>query len=375
MSVTVKEIMEIFEEWAPLRLAMEGDKIGLHVGNPSKKVKKILVTLDSSAPEVIDEAIETGADMIIAHHALIYRKIANILTDTPYGKSLVKLLTHDIAVYVAHTNLDIAEGGVNDTLAHCLELKDVEILDRMHNQRLKKLVVFVPATHHKQVLEAVCRAGAGHIGNYSWCTFNTKGTGTFQPEEGTNPFIGQQGQMEEVEEIRLETIVPESGEHRIIQAMLQAHPYEEVAYDLYPLDVMGREYGIGRIGNLENPVSLKSFASFVREKLHVPGVRVCGSWDRQVQRVAVLGGSGQDWISTAVARGADVFVTADLTYHMAQDAVTAGLCLIDPGHYGTEHVVLETIASYLRKNFAEKNLSVDVEISQVNTDPFTFVTD
>jgi dinuclear metal center YbgI/SA1388 family protein len=375
VSATVKQIIDIFEQLAPKRLAMEGDKIGLHIGNPQKRVNKILVTLDSSAPEVIDEAVQVGADLVIAHHALIYRKISNIRTDTPYGKGLAKLLAHDIAVYVAHTNLDIAEGGVNDALAAALNLKDVEILERMHNQRLKKLVVFVPVTHQKQVIAAMCQAGAGHIGNYSWCTFNTKGIGTFKPEEGTHPFIGEKGRLEEVEEVRVETIVPEPREHQIIHAMLEAHPYEEVAYDLYPLEIMGREYGIGRIGNLPNAMTLRSFASFVRERLQVPGVRVCGSLNRNVQRVAVLGGSGQDWISTAIARGADVFVTADVTYHMAQDAVTEGLSIVDPGHYGTERVVLEPLANYLRKRFSEENLSIDVVVSQVNTDPFGFVTD
>jgi dinuclear metal center YbgI/SA1388 family protein len=368
-------MIDIVEQLAPQRLAMEGDRIGLQLGDPHKTVKKILVTLDSSSPEVIDEAVQSEVDLIIAHHALIYRKLSHIRTDTPYGNGLAKLLANNIAVYVAHTNLDIAEGGVNDALAAALGLKDVEILERMHNQRLKKLVVFVPVTHHKQVIDAMCGAGAGHIGNYSWCTFNTKGTGTFKPEEGTNPFIGEQGRLEEVEEIRVETIVPEQREHAIIQAMLQAHPYEEVAYDLYPLDIMGREYGIGRIGLLSQPMSLRAFASFVRERLQVPGVRVCGPMDREVRRVAVLGGSGQDWISTALARQADVYVTADLTYHMAQDAVTAGLCIVDPGHYGTERVMLEPLAEFLRKKCAEENLAVEVIVSRVNTDPFAFVTD
>lgn len=352
---------------------MEGDRIGLQMGNPHQEVEKILVTLDSSSPQVIEEALRLGVDMIVAHHALIFRKISSLRTDTPSGQGLVRLLSRGIAVYVAHTNLDVADGGVNDALAQRLQLQDIEILERLNNQKLRKLVVFVPVSHRDQVMAAVCQAGAGHIGHYSWCTFQTRGTGTFKPEEGTHPYIGQQGRLEEVEEVRLETVVPESRQHAIIQAMLAAHPYEEVAYDLYPLDIMGKECGIGRIGHLAEPQSLLDFAAYVRDRLQLEGVRFCGDPSRQVQRVAVLGGSGENWIETAIARGADVYVTADITYHRAQDALAHGLSLVDPGHFGTERVVLQPLADYLRKRCKEENLTLDIFVSESKTDPFSFL--
>lgn len=369
---TVRQVTAALEELAPVSLAESWDKVGLQVGDPTRKVAKVLVTLDSNDEGVIDEAIALGADLIIAHHAMIFRPVQTLRTDTPYGRKLQKLLAHNIGVYVAHTNLDIAEGGINDILASRLHLENVDILSRVHNTRLKKLVVFVPDSHHEAVMKAVGDAGAGSIGNYSHCTFNTQGTGTFLPQEGTNPYIGQQGQFERVNEIRLETIVSEATQEQVISAMLAAHPYEEVAYDLYPLEIMGKELGVGRVGDLVEEMTLAQFAEFVKQQFEVQHARVVGPLDRPVRRVAVLGGSGEEYYPEALRKGADVFVTGDIRYHYAQDAAAEGLCMVDPGH-NTEKICLPSLGAYLEAKMRAYGFDTEIVVSTTNTEPFRFL--
>lgn len=192
---------------------------------------------------VADEATAAGADLIIAHHAIIYRPLANLQSDTPMGKVYEKLIKNDIAVYIAHTNLDVTDGGMNDWMAEALDIESAAPLEDLHTDNLYKLVVFVPKDHHEKVLDAMLGAGAGAIGNYSHCSFNIEGYGTFKPGEGTDPYIGAQGKLEKVEEIRIETIVPQSLRSKVIQAMLKQHPYEEVAYDLYPMGSKDGRWG------------------------------------------------------------------------------------------------------------------------------------
>jgi dinuclear metal center YbgI/SA1388 family protein len=369
---TVRQVTGALEEMAPLSLAESWDKVGLQVGDPTRPVRKVLLSLDSNAEGVIDEAIAIGADLIIAHHAMIFKPVQTLRTDTPYGRKLQKLLANGIGVYVAHTNLDIAEGGINDILASRLHLEDVDILTRVHNTRLKKLVVFVPETHHEQVRQAVSEAGAGQIGNYSNVSFNTPGVGMFVPEEGTNPYIGELGKLERVNEIRLETIVPENIQDRVIAAMIAAHPYEEVAYDLYPLEIMGKVMGVGRVGNLVEEMTLAQFAEFVKQQFEVEHARVVGPLDRKIRRVAVLGGSGEEYFPDALKQGADVFVTGDIRYHYAQDAEAEGLCMVDPGH-NTEKVCLPSLCAFLEAKMREYGFETEIVVSQTNTEPFRFV--
>ncbi|MBL0388331.1 Nif3-like dinuclear metal center hexameric protein [Tumebacillus sp. ITR2] len=369
---TVRQVTAALEEMAPLSLAESWDKVGLHVGDPNTPVRKVMLTLDSNDEGVIDEAIAKGVDLIIAHHAMIFRPVQTIRTDTPYGRKLQKLLANNLSVYVAHTNLDIAEGGVNDILASRLHLENTDIVTRVHNTRLKKLVVFVPETHHEAVRQAVGDAGAGWIGNYSHCTFNTPGTGTFVPQEGTNPYIGKQGELERVNEIRLETVVPERIQDKVIAAMLQAHPYEEVAYDLYPLEIMGQALGVGRVGDLVEEMTLAEFAEFVKQQFEVPTVRVVGPLDRKIRRVAVWGGSGEEYFPDALRKGADVFVVSDIRYHYAQDAAAEGLCMIDPGH-NTEKLVLPSLGAYLEAKMRQYGFDTEILVSETDTEPFSFV--
>ncbi|MEH7388086.1 Nif3-like dinuclear metal center hexameric protein [Bacillus sp. JJ1521] len=367
------EVIQVFEQFSPKYLAVEGDreKIGLQIGTLNKPVKKVMVVLDV-LEEVVDEAISNDVDLIIAHHPPIFRPLKAVQTDTPAGRIIEKCILHKIAVYAAHTNLDVAVGGVNDLLANALELSNIELLAPTYEERLKKLAVYVPKESAEDVRIALGAVGAGFIGNYSHCTFNTQGTGTFLPHEGTNPHIGEIGKLEEVDEIKIETVFPSSLQKMVITAMLKAHPYEEVAYDIYPLDIEGNELGLGRVGYLEHEMTLEHFAQHVKDKLEVDGLRVVGSLSDKVKKVAVLGGDGNKYITHAKRAGADVYVTGDMYYHVAQDAMMMGLNIVDPGH-NVEKVMKKGVANVLTERFKEKKFEVSVITSELNTDPFKFL--
>ncbi|MDT0124048.1 Nif3-like dinuclear metal center hexameric protein [Paenibacillus sp. RRE4] len=364
-------VIQWMEQLAPKHLAVPDDRIGLQLGSLQKDITHVLVALDVTN-EVVDEAIRIGANLIIAHHAIIFRPVKTLSTDTPMGKLYEKLIKHDIAVYISHTNLDIAEGGINDWMAEALGIESKESLEDVHTDQLYKLAVFVPRKHHEQVLHAILEAGAGSIGQYNKCSFSTEGTGTFVPGEGTQPFIGSQGQMERVEEMRIETVVPQSLRGKVIQAMLKAHPYEEVAYDLYAMDLKGRTLGLGRLGPLRESKTLGELVEVVKAELNVPHVRVVGDLNKKIKKVAVLGGSGSRYVLTARFKGADVIVTGDIDYHTAHDALMAGMCIIDPGH-NTEKIMKPKTADWLRGRLADQRYETQVTASQVDTEVFRFV--
>ncbi|ULL17634.1 Nif3-like dinuclear metal center hexameric protein [Paenibacillus sp. H1-7] len=366
-----QSIIQLMEELAPKHYAVADDKIGLQLGTLNKEVLNVLVALDVTE-EVVDEAIRLQANLIIAHHAIIYRPLSHLQTDTPAGRLYEKLIKHDIAVYIAHTNLDVAEGGVNDMMAEALGLSGLSPLEDIHTDRLKKLVVFIPEDHLDKVRQALFQAGAGWIGQYSHCSFNIEGTGTFVPESGSEPFIGKQGKLEQVKEVRLETIIPQSIERKAIQAMLKAHPYEEVAYDLYQLDLKGRSFGLGRVGKLDEAVTLQELCERVKQAYDVPVVRLVGDPGKAVRKIAVLGGSGSRYVRHALFAGADVLITGDIDYHTAQDALAAGLTIIDPGH-NVEKILKQGVADYLRRKLQEKKSDTQVIASQIDTEPFRFV--
>ncbi|MFP4975625.1 Nif3-like dinuclear metal center hexameric protein [Paenibacillus sp. CN-4] len=364
-------VIQYMEQLAPKHVAEEGDKIGLQLGTLRKDITGVLVALDVTEA-VVDEAIRLGCNLIIAHHAIIFRPLSHIQTDTPMGRLYEKLIKNDIAVYISHTNLDVTEGGMNDWMAEALGIGETSPLKDSSTERLSKLVVFVPKDHHQKVLDAILNAGAGWIGNYSHCSFNIEGFGTFVPREGTDPYIGEQGKMERAEEIRIETIVPEGVRAKVVQAMLKAHPYEEVAYDLYSMDLKGRSFGLGRIGKLQEQVSLRDFVETVKKGLDVRHVRVVGDLDKPVRKVAVLGGMGAKFLSSAAFRGADVLVTGDIDYHTAHDALLAGVALIDPGH-NAEKIMKRHVADWMAGKLAENKYTTAVHASELDTEPFQFM--
>ncbi|WP_010270238.1 Nif3-like dinuclear metal center hexameric protein [Paenibacillus senegalensis] len=364
-------VIQLMEELAPKHYALPDDKIGLQLGTLDKDIRKVMVALDVD-DQVVEEAIVAKADLIIAHHAIIFRPLKTIRTDLPAGRLYEKLIKNDIAVYISHTNLDVAEGGINDLMAEALQLKETRPLEESWTDPLKKLVVFVPEDHHERVLSAILDAGAGAIGEYSHCSFNLQGTGTFKPGEGTEPYIGSVGNMEKVAEVRIETVIPHSRQAQIIKAMIKAHPYEEVAYDVYPLELKGRSLGLGRVGRLPEPLSLSKLAEAVKSAFQVPAVRVVGQLDTKIKKAAVLGGSGSRYIHTAKFCGADVLITGDIDYHSAQDAVAAGLCLIDPGH-NAEKIMKQAVSRHLTDALMRSGYSTEVLSSQVDTEVFRFI--
>lgn len=368
--VHAQTIIQEFEQFSPKYLAVEGDKIGLQLGSMQKKVSKVMVTLDVLEP-VVDEAIEAGVDLIIAHHPILFRPIKQLNTDTVYGRTVEKLIKNDITVYAAHTNLDVTDGGVNDLMAEALGIQNTEVLVPTYEDTLFKLMVFVPTSHADQVREALGDAGAGQIGDYTHCAFTSVGRGAFRPGEGADPYIGEQGKLERPEEEKIETVFYASQKNRILQALKQAHPYEEAAYDIFESAAGGRELGLGRIGNLESEMTLDAFADKVKEVFQIDGLRVVGDGSRMVKKAAVLGGDGNKYAMTALHKGADVYITGDLYFHVVHDAWMEGLMMIDPGHH-VEKIMKEAVAERLKQFLAKNKYATEVVISQVQTDPFRF---
>ncbi|MEK3788230.1 MULTISPECIES: Nif3-like dinuclear metal center hexameric protein [Paenibacillus] len=364
-------VIGLVEQLAPKYLAVPDDRIGLQLGSLQKEIKRVLVALDVN-DEVVEEAIRVQADLIVAHHAIIFRPLKSLNTDQPVGKLYEKLIKHDIAVYITHTNLDAAEGGINDWMAEAVGIESSSALEATYTEQLYKLVVFVPKTHHQQVLDAVLNAGAGHIGKYSHCSFNVEGTGTFLPGEGTSPVIGQVGRVEKVDEVRVETIVPAQARSKVLQAMIKAHPYEEVAYDLYHVELQGKAFGLGRVGKLKQSMTLREYVDVVKQGLDVNQVRVVGDLDRTIKKAAVLGGSGSRYVGKAQFKGADVIVTGDIDYHTAHDALMAGMTIIDPGH-NTEKIMKSKLAEWLGEKLSGQRYETEVLASEINTEPFVFM--
>ncbi|MEK3890703.1 Nif3-like dinuclear metal center hexameric protein [Bacillus sp. FSL K6-3431] len=365
------EFIQMFEEFSPKKHALEGDPIGLHVGTLNKKIKKVMIALDVMQ-DVVDEAIEKDVDLIIAHHPLIYRPLKNISTEDPTGKLIEQLIKHDIAVYAAHTNLDVSSGGVNDMLAVALKLEDTTVLVPTYSETLKKLVVFVPEEDEEQMLQALGHAGAGAIGEYTECSFSSIGTGRFLPGGNTNPHIGKRGKLEWVKEVKIETVYPEHIEKKVIAAMLKAHPYEEPAYDLYSLDLQSEQLGLGRVGELSEEMNLQAFAEYVKVALDSGGVRVIGDLNSRVKKVAILGGDGNKYISAAKFKGADAYVTGDIYYHTAHDAMNMGLNIVDPGH-NVEKIMKKGLTNILQEMSEKRNYEVKIFASEINTDPYIFL--
>jgi dinuclear metal center YbgI/SA1388 family protein len=372
MSVKCQKIFEWIEEWADPDLAADWDRIGLLVGSPSDEVQKVLVTLDVTG-DVIREAVNENARLIVAHHPLYRDPLPYLRSDLYPASHVYRLIQEGIALYAAHTNLDAAPGGINDILADRLGLVDLDLLLPTGEEGLYKVVVFVPVGYEDKVREAMCSQGAGWIGKYSDCTFQLKGTGTFRPLEGTSPFIGETGQLEKPSEFRIETIVPQKKLNRVLEGMISAHPYEEVAYDIYPLKNKGEKVGLGRVGKLPEPLTLADFARKVKDCLELEVVKVTGDPDRRVSKVALCGGSAMMFLEHALKSGADVYMTGDVRHHGALDALDQGIAVVDAGHYGTEQVVIPVLADYIKEKAKEAGEELTVVVSRVKTDPFKYI--
>lgn len=367
MAITVAKVVDTIETIYPPYLAEPGDKIGLQLGNPNQPVNRVLLTLDIT-PTVVEEAIKTKTNLIIAHHPLIYTPLSTLTTASPLERMLIKLIEHHIAVYIAHTNIDFAPDGTTRYLANLIGLQDQKNLIPFTHAKLKKLVVFIPSTHIDQVAQSIFDAGAGVIGNYSECSFRTQGIGTFRAGDNAKPFLGKVGQLESADEIRFETIVPEAVLARVISAMLRVHPYEEVAYDIYPLDNPHPQSAICISGKLTKPMKLAEFANQVKRNLKLDTIRIIGKPNRVIGTAAVIAGSGMSLLNAVVNFGVDVFLTGDIKYHQAREAELAQLALLDIGHYTSEIIYLPVLK---KKLTAVLPKSIVLSISKKLENPFT----
>lgn len=349
---TIRDVAQALETWAPRGSAQSYDNVGLQVGDPDLPVQRVLIALDLTA-HVIEEAIRENANLIITHHPTIFKPLRSVTAGSGPAGLVFRLAQAGIALYAAHTNLDAAPDGVSFALAEQLGLQEVRFL-KPFPETLYKLATFVPASHADAVREALAQAGAGRIGAYEACAFATEGTGYFRPTESASPFIGTPGgQLEAVQELRIEVEVPRWHLDRVLNALRQAHPYEEVAYDVYPVHQPNTRAGFGAVGRLPKPEPLPAFLHRVAERLDAEALRYTGDPSSTVERVAVCGGSGSDLTGDALAAGADAYVTADITYHKFFDVLAPGgtprMALIDAGHFETERIVEEL----LRRNLAE----------------------
>ena len=365
----VQDLLGLLHGLYPPDLAEEWDNVGLQVGDPTVPAERALIALDPSLAAV-EAAIACGARALVTHHPLIFKPLRRMTPEDPVGRVVWAAARGNVAILSAHTNLDVATDGLNVWLAERLGLASTAPLQAMSGN-LYKLVVYVPEGHEETVAEALFSGGAGQIGRYDECSFRSAGTGTFRPGAGTTPFVGTHGERARVAELRLETVVPQRRLSRVLEKLLKAHPYEEVAYDLLPLANQLPDTGLGRIGRLEAAVSLKAFAAQVREALDCRSLRLVGGEERTVSKIAVCGGSGASLIPEAQRRGADVLVTGDIKYHEARLAEDLGLALIDAGHFATERLAVEGLAARLGAGAAARGWTLDIRLHDGERDPFT----
>ncbi len=358
----IKDITQYLEQLAPLALQESYDNAGLLVGNPQATVTGILVTLDCTE-EVVQEAIQQGCNLIVAHHPIVFKGLKKINGKNYVERTIIAAIKNDIAIYASHTNLDHVTGGVNFNIAQQLQLTQARILDPK-KQELKKLVSFVPIAHTQQVLDALYVAGAGQIGAYKNCSFRTEGTGTFKPTGNAQPFIGTLAQDEAVQENRIEVILPAYLEHSVLAALRKAHPYEEVAYYLSVLENEFTEIGAGVIAELPHALTPVDFLMHLKTSMQLPLIKHTALGNKPIKKVAVCGGAGSFLLPNAIRAGADAFITADYKYHEFFDAENK-LMICDIGHYESEVYTKDLIISYLSEKFS----NFAILKSQVNTNP------
>jgi dinuclear metal center YbgI/SA1388 family protein len=368
VSVLLSDVIDVLDDAYPPRLAHDWDSVGLVCGDPSEPIESVTVAVDATS-EVIAEVADRG--LLLAHHPLLLRGVDTVAADTAKGALLHGLIRRGSALFTAHTNADAASPGVSDALADALGLTVEGVLAPVaESGRLDKWVIFVPVENAKAVREAIFDAGAGHIGDYSHCSWSVSGTGQFLPQEGASPAIGTVGSVEHVAEDRIEVIAPEVSRAAVLAAMRAAHPYEEPAFDVFALAQLPADAGIGRICALPEPEPLSAFVSRVAAGLPATtwGVRASGDPDALVSRVAVCGGAGDSLLDVVAGTGVQVYLTADLRHHPADEhRRRSGVALVDVAHWASEYPWCAQAAAVLTAHFGE---SLPVRVSSVRTDPW-----
>jgi dinuclear metal center YbgI/SA1388 family protein len=367
----VSDIVGIVNVVAPFRFAEEWDNAGLQVGDPAAPADRIMVALDPGK-SAVEAAVAAGCNLLITHHPLIFRPIKRVSAADPLGALLALALKNDLAIVSLHTNFDIADGGVNDLLAGILGVTNCVPLRVTETGELIKLSVFVPKGHEEKVMEALFKY-SGFIGNYRDCSFSAAGIGTFRPLEGARPFIGEVGKREYAEEVRLEVLLRNEDLAPALKSLAASHPYEEPAYDLYPLLNRGKTVGLGRLGELSEPVTLADFAALTKERLGAEGVRYVGEGGRMLRKIALCGGSGASLLREAAGKGADALVTGDIKYHEAREAESVGLALVDAGHFATELPMVNGLRELIGRELAKMGHKFEIKAFEGEREPFSYI--
>lgn len=358
----VKDIISALEEFAHPQLQEDYDNTGLNVGNPNAEITGILLCIDITE-EVIDEAIETNCNMIVSHHPLIFGKLKKITGNNYAEKCIIKAIKKDISIYCGHTSFDAVDKGVSYKICEKLGLQNLKILSPKKDF-LKKISVYVPEKHTETVRLAMFEAGAGTIGEYNYCSFNVSGTGSFQAGEDTNPYVGKKGEIHYEPEIKTEMIFPAFLQTKIITAMLSAHPYEEVAYDIYSLDNSWEKAGLGMTGETTKPINEKDLLKILKENFNVENIRHSKLLNTKIDKIAVCGGSGASFINNAINSGAQVYISGDIKYHdyfLSENKIL----IIDIGHFESEQFTKEIFYDIIMK----KKPTFAVRFSKINTNP------
>ena len=361
----LKELTSYLDSIVPLAFQESYDNSGLQVGLADKEISSALITLDVTE-EIIDEAISYKCNVLVSHHPLIFNGIKSLTGKTFTEKILYKAVKHDIAIYSAHTNLDVLGNGVSRKMAEKLGLEKISILSPSKNMLLK-LITYIPESHLEKVRNALFDAGAGVIGNYDQCGFAVPGTGSFRGNEYTKPFLGEKGKIHFEKEIRFETILFSHLKDKVIQALLEVHPYEEVAFDLYSLENTNVEIGSGCIGSFPHPMLEDEFLKYVSLVFDAKGIRYSALTGKPVKKIALCGGAGASLLNLAISSGADVFLTADLKYHDFFKTENK-ILLVDTGHFESEKFSGEILKDLIIKKFPK----FAVRFSETNTNPINY---
>lgn len=369
---TLAEIIDVLDAAYPPRLAESWDSVGLVCGDPANSVTTVMFAVDATAA-VVDEAITAGADLLVVHHPLLLRGVDTVGAHTPKGALVHRLITAGCALFTAHTNADSAQPGVSDALATLLGLTDLRPLDEKSDGGLDKWGVYVPVADAPAVRQAMFDAGCGSIGDYRECSWSVVGDGQFRPVDDARPAIGTVGTVESVEERRVEMVAPRSARPAVLTALRSAHPYEEVAFDVVETAGLPTDCGLGRIGTLAEPMSLRAFAERVGSRLPSTawGVRAAGDPDATIRRVAVCGGSGDSMLGAVTAAGVDAYVTSDLRHHVADEHLRAGgPALIDVAHWAGEFPWCAQARDLLDSAFGDRD-GWTTRTLTIRTDPWS----
>lgn len=360
----IKDILSVLEQMAPLAYAEDFDNVGLLTGNASDEATGVLVCHDA-LETVIEEAITKKCNLIVCFHPILFSGLKKITGKNYVERSIIKVIKNDIAIYAVHTALDNHKNGVNKIFCDVLGLTNTKILIPKENY-IRKLVTYTIPENLENLRNALFDAGAGNIGNYENCSFNSQGLGTYQGNENSNPEIGIPGEFVEAKEIKIEVTFEKHLEAKILKALFNNHVYEEVAYEIYTLNNTHQNIGLGMTGELSEAMDETAFLNFVKEKMDANGIRHSAFTGKKIKKVAVLGGSGSFAIKSAIAAGADAFLTADLKYHQFYEA-EGKLLLADIGHFESERYTQDYMAGYL-----SKHLDLKVHISEIDTNPVKY---